>query len=307
MSGSMAIKEKQLKAIENGRGIQYILDTAATILENPIMFHDMEYKLIARTRNTVTVDPIWKEFERDGFVGSKRLEFYKDEFFFESLANTDKITLLRSDELEYDRLVGKVFNKERLQVGVVSMLGCYKPLEDYDPELFEYFCDLFTAEISQDEIYSVYGRVYLEKLISELIDGSIKDRRLYSAHVESINMHLKANIYLAVVDIGQPDATYAMLNNTRKMFEKLQPKPLYAVYSKYVLIFISTDSAKLRVKRDLKELNTVLVENDMRFGISSCFDNLYELYKYFAEAVSALDFMSGTHDDERIFLYDDIF
>lgn len=283
-------KMEQIKQIKNGKGVQYILDEAYRILENPILVHDMDYKVIAYTENKVNDDSIWNEFETTGMVGHDRLVFYRDECFFEMAANAKKITFLFSNKLKYDRIFGKLFTKNNIQIGCVCMVACYKPFEADDPKLFETVCDILNKEFCESEFYQQYGQEYMETLISQLIEDKIENKELYTAHIESIYIGLKANLHLIVADIVQCDPTYKKLVYFRDLFKKLRPDFKYVIYSNYIMIIMSSDEGILNIEKDLNELYGCFEQNKIHIGISNCFENIFDLPKYYNEAVAALNY-----------------
>lgn len=278
----------KIGSIKNGNGIQYILNEAYKILGNPILIHDMEYKLIDCNKNILVDDPIWIEFVSTGTVSNNWLEFFKNECFIESAANTKKVTFLISDSLKYPRIYGKLFNKDKLQVGCACMVAYNKPFEDQDPEIFEMICDTISEEFGRTEYYQKYGQMYFDILIKELIHG-IEDKELYAAHIESIYMHLKNNIYLAVVDFSKCNSEHSSLEYYRNLFKHLYPSFKYAIYLNYIIIMISTDNNFMNIKKELRCFKKIFEKDNIYMGISSCFYNLYELPKYYNEAIDKLN------------------
>lgn len=277
----------KIGSIKNGNGIQYILNEAYKILGNPILIQDMEYKLIDCNKNILVNDPIWVEFISTGTVSNNWLEFFKNECFIESAANTKKVAFLISDNLKYPRIYGKLFNKDKLQVGCACMVAYNKPFEDHDPEIFEMICDTISEEFGRIESYQKYGQMYFEILIKELIHG-IKDKELYAAHIESIYMHLKNNIYLAVVDFSKCNSEHNSLEYYRDLFKHIYPSFKYAIYLNYIIIIISTDN-NYYIKKELRCLKKIFEKDNIYAGVSSCFYNLYELPKYYNEAIDKLN------------------
>jgi len=299
-------RKEQIIKIKNGKGIQYILDEAYRILGNPILTHDMDYNVIAYSENPVTDDPIWNEFETTGMVGRDRQVFYKEECFYELCANAKKTVFLLSDELKYNRIFGKLFTKYNIQVAVACMVECYNPFEDDTPELFEIVCDILSKELSKSEFYLNYGRAYMDTLIGQLIENSIEDIELYIAHIESIYITTKSNLYLAVADITQYDPTHTKLAYFRGLFKQTRPDFKYAIYSKYIVIVISTDETNFHVKKDFNRLFWLFEYYNIFTGISNSFENIFELPQRYDEAVNALNHGLKSNSGQRIFLSGDI-
>lgn len=301
--GSTKSKADLLQALKIGNGIQYLLNEACKILGNPILTHDMDYKTIAYTENIVTDEPIWNEFVTTGMVGYDRLLFYKDECFFEAAANAKKITFLLSDKLKYDRIFGKLFTKNSIQIGCACMVACYKPFEDDTPELFEIFCDILSKEFCKSKFYQNYGQAYMETLLTQLIEKRIIDADLYTAQIESVYIGFDSILRVAIADISQFDPEYTKLEYFRDLFKHARPDYKYAIYSQYIVIIMSSKKEIFDAKEALNKLNTLFNQRNIYVGISSGFENLFELQKYYAEAVNALHDGFKSESPQRVFLY----
>ena len=284
-----------MNKIQNGKGIQHILDRTYAIMGNPILVFDMEYKLIAASTGAVNDDPIWCEFMAHGKLMDSTIEFFKNESFIDNVANCtqfDGVTYLFSDKLKYDRIFGQLYNKEQLPVADLVMVACVHPFEMNTPKLIKTVCNVLSEELSQNNYYQIYGQIYQDNIIKLLIDATIKDKCIYSGHVSNIEKGLKSHIFLAVVDIAQAKQTKGTDMEPKyfiDLFKQMQPNCKYSVYNDYIVILISLDRAKLSIKKDLNKLNELFEKENIYAGISSCFENLFELQKYYFEAMDALN------------------
>jgi len=301
-------KKEQLNKIENGKGIQYILDEAYKILGNPILAHDMDFKLIAYTENTPTDDPIWNEYEATGTVSYDTLLFFRDECFFQMAADAKHITFLLSDQLKYGRIMGKLFVNNNIQVGCAVMVECYQPFGDGDPELFELVCNILNEELGASEYYQNHGQAFMENMIRMLIEGRIEDKGFYSPHIESIYTGLKSNLRLVVVDITLCDPSHTKLAYFRDLFKQTKPDFKYAIYAGYIVIIMSSDNKTLHVE-NLNKLYAQFEENNLYAGMSRAFERIYDLPQYYYEAVHTLKHELNRltkNSVQRLFIYDDI-
>lgn len=296
-------KLARVKALRNRKGIQYLINEASKIIGNPILMHDLDYKAIACTQNVVTDDPLWNELVETGRHGQKTIELLKEEQLIDIAADSKATVFLASERLKYRRIFSKVYNKDNITVAGVNIVECHKPFDEGDVAAFEAFCNKISKEVGRDEYYQTYGQMYQESLIAKLIDGVIEDRRLYPVHVESLYHGMKNNLFLAVVDVSQCSNAYANPEYCKNACKQTQPAFKYSVYSGYVLVIISADTTQLDVKKDLRNLNRLFEQNNMYVGISSCFENMYELQKYYNEALSVLKNGIGSSEDQRVFLH----
>lgn len=300
--GNVKNKAEQLRTLKIGNGIQYLLNEAYKIFGNPVLLQDMEYNMIACTENIVTDDPFWSEFTTAGKISRELIELCKNENFHDAVANAPKITFMISEKIKYNRLFGKIFNGDNILIGG-AILVALEPFTDDIPELFECFCDIVNKELAESEYYRNYGQEYQEIIINKLIAGNVEDKEIYAAHVESIYMNLKDYLYLAVIDASQCDPAYAKLPDLRDSFRLTRPDFKYSIYDNYIVIIMNFDNAPLEVIKDLPKLNRLFRQNNMYAGVSSCFDNLFELRKYYLEAVEALNNGIKSGGSLRIFTY----
>ena len=283
---------KKLHKIKNGQGIQYILDKTYEIVGNPALIFDMDYKLIASPTGAVNDDPIWCEFMAHGKLSHDTVEFFKNESFIDSVANCtqfDEVTYLFSNKLKYDRIFGQLHNQDQLPVADLVMVACKHPFEQDTPMLVKTVCNIISEELSQNEYYQNFGQIYQDNIVKLLIDAAIDDKGIYAGHVSNIERGLKSHIFMIVVDTSQAQHANEGIEYYRNLFKKVQPDYKYSVYADYIVILISSGSAKLSIKRGLNELNELFEQENIFAGISSCFDNLFELHKYYFEAMDALN------------------
>jgi len=212
---------------------------------------------------------------------------------------------MQSDELKYDRMNGKLFDKDCVQLGNICVVACGKPFEDGDGELIEFLCEeILSAEIQNSEFYQKIERVFQEALIDEFIEGNIKDNDIVKNKVQEVRSELRDNLYLAVVDITEYEQTNTHLAYFRDLFRKLQPEYRYYIHLNNIVIIISTDYAMLSVKRDLDKLNEFFEKYSICAGVSRGFCNLYKLKEYFQQALNALNYGMKSRRKQQFFNYD---
>ena len=280
-------KIEQIKALETGKGLQYLLDSAYKIFGNPIVMFDTHYSLIAYT-DVVTDDPLWNEIVSTGTFSMAEQKFFLSERFTEDAANADKLIILRSDKLKYDRILGSIFNRENIKVANIVMVECSAAFGKDIPAAFEAVTDKISGEIRNDEYYTAYGRTYHETIIRMILDDKIKDDGIYTPHVQILYDGFLDYLYVAVVDVLQGDKTPDRLECVRELLKKRYPSFKFAVYSDYVLMIISSKYDSFSPEGILGAYENPFEQNGLYAGISGSFENLYELKKYYKDALRIL-------------------
>jgi len=285
--------------LDRGRGIQYLLDEACKIFGNPIVMFDTDYSLIAYT-NVVTDDPIWNEIVTTGTFCFETQLFFANECFTDDVANAEKLAVLKSNKLKYDRVLGNIFNRDNIKVANIVMVECNRALNEDEFASFETLADLITGEVCKDSFYIAYGENHQSEIIKLLIEQNIENKIFYSSQAQILYDGFKSNLYLAVVGNIQKD----MLNHYMKLLRQRKRMFKYGIYSNHILMIMSTDYETFSIKRDLNSLVQLFEQENIFVGISNRFENLFELQKHYSEAVNALKKGMNANADQQIFLYD---
>lgn len=296
----------RINALENGKGLQHLLNEAYKIFGNPAILFNMEYELIACTENVVTDDFLWNELVENGVFSSETIYFFKKEAFHDTAASSKAIALLTSDNLKYDRFYGRVLNSDNSTVIDLIVIACFEPFCDEDPEAVEALRMKLSKEISAIEYYWQYGVFYHQNLIQNLIDKHFDDRIIFSDHVANLYEGLKTNLYVVVADVGKCSSANKSPEYFRDLFKKTQAEFKYAVYSDYIVIIVSTEEAALNINRDLSKLVLLFEDNNLYAGISGRFENLFDIREHYNEAVDSLKQGLDAGHSGRVFPYDDI-
>lgn len=283
-------KAKRLRALRKytDGSLQHLINEAYQILGNPIILYDMDWKTLAYAEGVVTDDPFWNNHVDHGSIDGN-MSAYIDEGFIDIMTRADRVVLLSSENIKYDRFFGKLYGNDELPVAALSVVAANRLFEDDDLMVTEVICKILSGEIRKMPFYQRYAQIKLGTYMNMLIDGSIKDSLYATGYIEVIYKGLKDNLYVAVVDISHCDPTYSKLNYFFDLFIRERPSFKYSIYSNYIVFIMSTDSEHFEPKRYLGRLNTVIKKDHLRVGISSRFENLFELQRYYFEAVSALN------------------
>lgn len=304
----MSVLENNIEKVMahgHGKGIQYLLNVGYKILGNPIYILDIDYKLLAYTGNLMKDDLLWKELMETGIHGEETIELFKNEYFFDAIANTEIVTFLISKKLKYDRIIGKIRNRDNITVAFAYVVASEKTFEDDDLNIFKALCKKISEDISKSKFYETYGEMHQEAVINKLIDGRIEDKRLYTSCIAEIYEGLKNYLYVAIADIKEIDSKRAIPAYFKNILKQKQPMFKYTIYANYIIIIISSDEAAFNVKKDLKDLEALIERHHIYVGISSCFENLFELQKYYIEALDALNDGLKSSGCGRIYLHDE--
>ncbi|MCL2058021.1 MAG: hypothetical protein FWH01_03035 [Oscillospiraceae bacterium] len=286
-------KAMQIEILENGMGIQYLLDSAHRILGNPLCMFDTNYNLIAYTEVPMD-DPVWIELTTTGTFGIETQQFFAREYFTEHAANVKKSAVLKSERLNYARMMGYVYSKDRIKIAVISMYEVEAPFDAELTSAFEAFLDKMRNEIQHVDYYVYFAKAYHEKMIISLLDGLITERAIYTPHVQILYDGFEDYLYLAVISVSESNLHPNNAIYYRFLLERMYRTFKFAVYDNYIVMIMSSKLKKIDERLFFNIPNNPFQKYNLHTGISGCFENLYELRDYYEDALRVLnDGMSG--------------
>jgi len=286
---------------------QGLLDSAYKIFKNPLLIHDINFKLMAFTDVPVD-DPFWKELTSTGTYTTETQELFSKLNILEDIANTDKYVILKSNQWKFQKIVGYIVNKDNIKVAVLVMYASNAPFDSDDAAAFEKLIDKISCKVKNDDNYIKIGRLFHQQIIIKLLDRVIQEPVKHTPQVQMIFDDFKDYLYVAVIDIMQ-NSLRAEANHQERLlyfksfFESKYPLYKYAIYSDYLVIIMSSKHRADNSEQFFDEENDFINQNNLFIGISSSFENLYELHKYYDQAVTALKKGIEQKKSKRVFVY----
>ncbi|GHU37607.1 PucR family transcriptional regulator [Clostridia bacterium] len=279
--------------------VRRIIDDGFSLLGNPFVMLDVSYKLLAHTNNPVKDDPLWNELMNLKSFSHNTVDFFNRSSFISAVSDADVVTLLKSDELKYDRACGKFFDENGIQLGSITVVACLKPFEPGDFDKISLLCE----QISQANRVSADGKIseqfFQPSWLIELLDGDSN-----AVPVPDFCKDLKKNLFAAAVDVSSYENTLSHLAYFRDIFQKMTPAFYSFIYLNNVVILMSSDSPAISVKKDLQAFDKFLRHYNIYAGISGRFHSLSEIRKYYGQAVAALNKGMSCLYGENIFRYE---
>ena len=300
-------KLEQVKSLENGKGIQYLLNSAYKIFNNPIFMIDSNYNMISVTDIPVD-DPNWNELATTGTFSQKTIYLLTNEGLMEDIANSEKTVILRSEKLKYAKISGHIFNRDNIRVGLVMMSECNEPFDEESVSAFEALEDKITFEIRDYDYFTMLAMTFHEDKINLLLDGAVNDPLLYNPQAQILYDGFDDYLYAAVVSAERNNILENVHRNRleylKSMLKARYKSYKFSVYSDYIFMLMSSKFNSFYGTQFLNANSGFFEQNGISMGISGSFENIYELRRYYDQAVAALTDGLGRKDSRRIFLYD---
>ena len=299
-------KVERIKALENGKGIQYLLDSAYKIFNNPIYVIDVNYNLLAFTDVPVN-DPIWKELVSTGTYSMESLELLANEGIIEDVANARRSVILKSDKIKYTRISDHFCNRDNISVGLVVMYECNMPFDAECVTAFEALTEQITNEIHDHDYFITLAMTFYDDKINKLLDRTIKDPIINNPHVQILYDDFNDYIYVAVVSVERKNILENVHRNRLAYFKSFLKTKYqsfkFSVYSDFIVMLMSSKYKAFNGTPFFAANAALFKQNGLFLGVSGSFENMYELRKYYDQAVATLENGLAGKSGQRYFLY----
>jgi hypothetical protein len=280
-------KDRLLNDMKNAENIDTMLYLAYRILENPVVIFDTSYNLLAHTVNTVSDDMLWNELICGGRFSHSTVDGFNRMGFIKDVSDAESVITLTNPLIKYDRMLGKLFDKDGIHIGNILTLGCYRPLKPEDLIYLDKICRRIADGIQKNNILGISNKVFNDIFISDLLntgDG------ISEYDINNLYKDLNSNIFLGIIDICQYERTLTHLAYFKDLFMELQNEHKYFIYLNNIIMLISGDGNVPDAQKHLGSLSKFFSDYDIYAGISDGFQNLFDVQKYYRQALAALNF-----------------
>lgn len=292
---------KLLDALANSnRGLQGLVDIGYSVLENPIMITDKNWRAIALTMVEIPDDTGWNELLINGLLSPELVSAGIRENLVDRIEQSEGPFKCQYSSMKYSRLFNKVVINGK-SVATVSVIEYNRPFKDIDFSLVKILSDSIATEMQKDQFQQFTRGMQFEQLIENLLERRLKDPKVIEERVNLLNIGIKKNIYVFVFDVSEFDSKKFSLSYMRDTLEKMISGGKALIYDNKIVITASFSRTQDILKTELINLSAFLKKNNIRCGISRRCTQLAELRFYYDQALDAL--RVGTYMDRERYIY----
>ena len=304
----MNILEK-VKALQNGKGIQYLLDSAYEIFENPAYMVDAYYNMLAHTENPIN-DPYWNAAMVKGtFPTNPLMDLIDKEDLLTVITASKKSALIQYEKWEHGRMTGHIFNRDNNWVGQITM-HAHIPFDEDRIAAFEMLAEKISVEIYDYEYFNKLPIIFHNDTINKFLDKSIDMTLRNIPQTQVMYYGLGKYLNVAVVSIERNRVFENVFQNRLAYFRSLLKTKYksfkYAIHADHIVMLMSAQDKDFYQASFFAPNKDFFAENDLHIGISDSFENLLETRRYYEQAFSALVNGMSVGGDQRVFFHSEV-
>jgi len=290
------------EALASNKGAQHILDTALTLLKNPVLVADTSFKILAHSEIMDDTDELWTKIVEDGYYPKEYVNNVLNDNISENVFGPGKPSIL-TDSLYGKRFICKKIEVFKKAAGFATTLEHNSRFKDRDAQVFEILCRVLSCELSKISYMSNTRGLMYEYFITELIDNRYVNKELMEKRLEYIDMKLKENLFVLAVRMVDGNTFNTMhLDYLQNELEGIVPKGKSVVYDDSLVMIISSTKNAAFDDGVLPGLLEFLKVHGLVAGVSPGFPNILDLREHYEQACAAITI--GIYLDKGKYIYE---
>ncbi|CUX18814.1 PucR family transcriptional regulator [Clostridium sp. C105KSO13] len=295
-----------LNALFSGNGLQYLVDTASHLFENPIYVVDLQNKYLAISSGIVPDNKFFSVESASGYISEAGIQSIRANNLDEKV-RMNKGAYYYVNELVNKGMLVDAIHIQGIEVGHVMMMEYEHPFREFDSDFFHRFCELVSIEMQKDPAYASNKGVMYSYFLSDLLKNPEENIVQVSERLTSLGYDLKEYLYILAI----PSTSYH-LSNTRldvitNHLRTILTGSIYAVYEDSIVFLISKKRYSGLSEYELTRLTDFLSANDLKAGFSNFFESLKDAPRFYKQALKAVSLGTKLNDASPLCYYSDYY
>lgn len=295
-----------VNALFSGNGLQYLVDTAAHLFNNPIYVVDLQNKYLATSSDPVPDNAFFREESASGYISERGIASIRANRLDSKVRDANSPYYYINELVQTGMLVD-VVRIQGIEVGHIMMMESEQSFRDFDPDFFHRFSKLVSMELQKDSAYVRNKGVMYSYFLADLLKNPKHNIKDMQNRLELLGYKLKDSFYVIAI----PPAAHATLDfQLEVILEHLKhifPGSIYVIYEDTIVFLISKEMYHGFSEYELKQLDDYLAANHLKAGISNFFQQLEDTGRFYQQAVDAVHLGLKLKSADRICYYSDYY
>ena len=275
-----------LDALLEERGLDSIMKAAYDVLGNPVILTDQALITLAFHAETPVDDLSWIDNVSHGYSSDEFVERFYREGIMDRIAHS-------AHPIIVDTGVGEQTRRMHCRVVVnhktsadFGMLEVERPFNKQDPLLVEGICKILSLELQRTSTTDERPGGRHKRVLYSLLIGK-NARTISRSIIKPKRLGDSKSFRILVIDNSLNPLESYYVNSIRRSIEYINPESVSFVIGEQQVLLLGSTNETLFEGR-LGALEELLSKFDIYAGISSLFEDISDIRKYYLQAEEAL-------------------
>lgn len=292
-----------LNAFLNSNSLDDLAETAAGLVQNPVMVMDASYKVLAYSKLSKIEDILWLQTLEMGSFTSEYISAIRPFNSSVVIPKGNQPYHLKTNMSPTRWLIIRLY-AHSVHLGYLVTLEANQ-LFQIDSELYKLISDVIAKTIKSDKaLHSQKDYMTFESILVDLINGNITNKSIFFKNIKEVNFGHGSSFQLICLKISNYSHSSASDNYLKYTLEAILPKIWSFHYNDHILILVEMKKKASLSALEQTSLETLFERNNLFAGVSDVFTDLLSLSLYYRQAVRALEISKFLQTPGRIFEYE---
>lgn len=297
-----------LRGFLQDRGLQFMVDSAYTVLRNPIFISDITNTYLAWVYDEDSFQPngpFAKFVLGDiltGHIEEAALEFIRTSGIDSALRSSSGTIRRYHPNFRVDVLYG-VLRIQNVMVGRIWMPAIEHPFTQMDEELFESLTRLVEQELRRSSHRGRTGKDYHAAMLADLLTVTHLDRDILSRSKTAFHIAEGSELFAAVAVPGEEVTKQPALAMLQEKWKQVFPSQQATVLDGRLVMLFSLPPGG-DIQRSM--LRDFALQNNLLVGVSNRFQSLEQIQHEYQQAIRTVELSRELRLAEPVITFDDV-
>lgn len=302
LSGSL----NQLLEIQyENLGLQALVDCAYSVLQNPILIVDSDYKILAASAAPIEKRPDLEEQISFGYVFEENIKAIKSRKLYEKARKNRYPTYDRRPDKPEEGWITCMVYIHDIEVAHIAVSDLNRPFFVSDFAFVDSLSKVISVELQKNNFYKGSESMRHSFFLSDLIENSTPDIHTIARRAKSLNWKFENGMRIMTIFIDHDDHFDKKAALISSQLKHMLPGSRWALYKQSIVFLLNLDSSGVDAFRSHSELYDFLRVNSICAALSRSFHSLTEVRKKYEECLHAYQVGHRTDPQNALYLYTD--
>lgn len=295
-----------MNALYNGKGLQYLVDTASELFANPIYVVDLQYKYLAISSGVFPNNTFYKEQTEAHYISEEGTSYIRKNNIDQKVRESI-LPLYYFNEIAGHGVLTSVIHIEGIEVGHIMIQESEHKFREEDKELLYHFTRLVSIELQKNSVFTDNKGIMYSYFLADLLKNTSPNIDRIKKRLKSLDFNLTSNLYIMVIPADSYRNSTTRLEVILQNIKYILVGSLYVIYENSIVFLIPKEKYQEFSEQELERLTNFLESSQLKAGISNFFETLEETPRFYKQALDALYFGSHLGHQSSIYYYKDYY
>lgn len=296
-------KQILMEALNSGRGLQHLVDTAFGMLRCPIIIVDSAYKILAMSSAVIEDRPDLEQQRQLGHMMDDNLKSLRQERIYEKTRQIKYpyYSVEPMTKIGWLNTLIYAFGIEAAEMGVMESGHDFT---HYDYELTHFLSQLISLELQKDDFYRNNQAVMHSTLLADLIGGRLQDNTVLS-RARQLGWTLSGTMFVLTVfdrNYGVSDhKAQVICDQIHKMYKNCR----WVILDSRIVFLLILESEEADATELWQPLREYLTANKLSASVSDCFSDLFAVRWKYAQCEAGYQLGTQLTPGAELYFYTD--